>query len=62
MKIQACEFQLKNEPWERGIAFLTGEFGVYDIKFIIDKDGKRLPEVWNYRLMEGIGKHIDTGL
>lgn len=49
-------------PWERGIAKVK-DFGVGDVEFIIDENGKKLSykQVTDFRLLTGLGfSAIDT--
>lgn len=61
MKFQACKFKKdKNSPNEQGIAKLTMGFGAPDVEFIIDMDGNKLKDFWDYFLEVGPGAFIDT--
>lgn len=62
MKVQACIFKrVQKSVWEDGIAYLK-DFGIHDVHFILDRDGKRLKNVWTFNLQEGTAKRIDTNL
>ncbi len=61
MKIQVCLLQ-KTEKSEKefAIAFLSIGFDFYDVEFIIDKNGIKQKNVWNYELINRPMLHIDT--
>ena len=59
MKVQLCRFvREKGGTWEMGIAFVEGYAA--DVQFIVDKDGKRLKNVWNYTHCQGPLSYIDS--
>lgn len=53
MKLQVCYYKAKrNDSWLRGVAVLSIGFSVGDVDYIIDQDGNKLPECWDYALIE----------
>lgn len=56
---QACEFKAnKEDKWQPGIAQLA-VYGVSDVEFIIDVQGKRYPDVFDYALLDGERTRIE---
>lgn len=63
-KIQLCDFKRsEGSVRERGIAFVEN-FGISSVLFIIDEAGNKLPDVWDYDLLNPMpgapGITIDT--
>lgn len=67
-KYQACRFLRKKPtailkcdvPWELGIARVES-FGMSDVDFIIDNQGKKVGKLWRYELISGLAYcAIDT--
>jgi hypothetical protein len=62
-KIQLCEFKRQRwDEWERGCAYLTGDFDMHDILFIVDENGRRLDQddIDTYNLLISRLGSIDT--
>jgi len=51
---QRCRYQAnKFADWKDGLAKVK-TFGVHDVEFILNAEtGKRLDEIWDYKLLEG---------
>lgn len=64
MQFQSCLYKEKeSDEWKHGIARMATGFDTYDVSYIIDVvNGKKLPEVWNYRLFNGPLQYIDTDM
>ncbi len=66
MKIQVVRFR-RNVPmsnkvsnWELGVAKMNAGFGTSDVDWIVDVYGLRVEDLYDYKLMEGPLKYIDT--
>lgn len=71
MQLQTCYYKAtKNSSWKVGVACLGSGFGISDVKYILDEEGDKLKDCWDYHLFEvypGLSKGygfslIDTGL
>ena len=64
MRLQAVHFlrvssrkkikpgQPKRTHWETGFARVQ-HFGAYDVLYIIDSNGDKVPDIWDYNLIDG---------
>ena len=62
MQFQACKYKETCADERRlGIAKVTAGFNGYNVEFIVDcETGRKLPDVWDYTLIETPLSHIDT--
>ena len=50
----------KLDGWERGIAKVSA-FGLHDVEFIVDENGEKIKEPWDYKLLSSYSHcTIDT--
>jgi hypothetical protein len=60
MLLQACTFrETKAGPEKSGVAKVKA-FGLCDIDWVVDENGVKAKRVWDYRLVEGPMKYINT--
>lgn len=57
-RVQACRFKrTKNSDYEYGFAKVK-YYGIHDIEWIVDTNGKVLKEIWDYHLYQDSLGHM----
>lgn len=62
-KYQICQYKCyQSDNWHRGLAKVKA-YGLSDVVHIIDEDGDKIPDVYDYQLLIGYtGTVIDTDI
>lgn len=61
MKLQVCDYKVHyGDTWKRGAAIMNHEFSLSDVKVIINEQGDKLPNCWDYQLLDGPMCYLDT--